>query len=96
MWASRSSTAFGFREAKRTVLLLTLIFSILIKGVAGDPALGVGPLPKCLYPFPVAQRLKTSEVVFSGRVIDIKKDGEQEEISFKVFKSWKNVHSSEV
>ena len=64
--------------------------------VANDPAFLTRSSPKCLYPFPIAQRFASSEAVFSGRVLEIKRDQEVEEIRFSVFKSWKNLHSAEV
>src|SRR5437867_10121442 len=51
--------------------------------------------PKCLYPFPIAQRFAGSQAVFSGRVVEIRGSPE-EKIRFTIFKSWKNVHSAEV
>ena len=52
--------------------------------------------PKCLYPFPLKLRMQTSNAVFSGQVLEIKKREEFEEVRFKVLRSWKNIHSDKV
>ena len=78
------------------MLMASVVFAMLINAVASTPAPSARLLPKCMYPVPVVQRLAWSEFVFSGRVIEIRKEGEGEEVRFQVFKSWKNVHSAEV
>jgi len=78
------------------MLLASVVFAMLINAVAGTPAPSARLSPKCMYPVSVAQHLAWSEVVFSGRVIEIRKDGEGEEVRLRVFKSWKNVRSAEV
>jgi hypothetical protein len=75
-------------------LFLSILIILLIGSGLGRASYSSAPL-KCYYP-PTIELAGNSKAVFSGRVIDIKKIGDYEEIRIRVIKSWKYVRSNEV
>jgi hypothetical protein len=81
---------------KRILRAFTIAISLLLNSVFCF-AHRSASFPKCSPPFPVKYRLEKSRAVFSGRVVNIKRHSEfEEEVTFKVLKSWKGADSTEL
>jgi hypothetical protein len=78
---------------RKVLLLLSLSACILFTVGSATPKTAS---PKCLYPVSIDLRMRMAKAVFSGKVLDVKRNGEVEEVRLKILRSWSPLNEAEV
>src|SRR5688500_17013245 len=79
----------------RTKVLCLFILSACVLFITGSASPKTAS-PKCLRPISIDLRMKTAKAVFSGKVLDVKRNGDVEEVRFKILRSWSPLNEASV